>query len=223
MMHVVSIQGIAHLENESETQTLCENVRYTAGMYPRKKVNALELTQAQMLGSEPVAVNHGTLCQHCLRLFLIYKWDIIKKHLLDKPTVLSEAVTGKETDWNYDPKAGGIKHDAGKPRFDLIPVLPLFLLAAHFEKGARKYGDRQWEKGIEISRLLRAAFSHLLKYIAGEDNDAELGTNHIIVVMWYCCTIIEIAQRFTEMDDRSKVNAFAMVKEQFEREKKEKP
>ena len=35
----------------------------------------------------------------------------------------------------------------GKGRFDLLPPKAIRRLAVHFESGAIKYGDRNWEKG----------------------------------------------------------------------------
>ena len=36
----------------------------------------------------------------------------------------------------------------GKGRCDLLPPNALLRLARHFENGSKKYGDRNWEKGI---------------------------------------------------------------------------
>ena len=37
----------------------------------------------------------------------------------------------------------------GKGRFDLLPMCVLMRLARHYEAGAKKYSDRNWEKGPE--------------------------------------------------------------------------
>ena len=50
----------------------------------------------------------------------------------------------------------GIKHDQGKPRMDLLPMDALLEIAKVFGFGACKYGDRNWEKGLDVQRL-RAA------------------------------------------------------------------
>ena len=54
---------------------------------------------------------------------------------------------------------------AGKGRFDLLPALAVTRLARHFEKGAAKYGDRNWEQGIPLSRFLDSALRHLFAYL----------------------------------------------------------
>lgn len=51
-------------------------------------------------------------------------------------------------------------------------VIPNAILevAVHFEEGAKKYGERNWEKGIPTARYLDSAIRHYLKYERG-DND----------------------------------------------------
>lgn len=67
----------------------------------------------------------------------------------------------------------------GKGRFDLIPFYPLLRLAQHYENGAAKYGDRNWEKGQPLSRYLDSAIRHLLVANDGlEDED------HLSAAVW---------------------------------------
>lgn len=40
-------------------------------------------------------------------------------------------------------------------------------VAKHFEEGAKKYGDRNWEKGIPCSRYIDSAVRHYCKWRAG--------------------------------------------------------
>jgi hypothetical protein len=67
----------------------------------------------------------------------------------------------------------------GKGRFDLIPTLPLRRLAKHYENGAVKYGDRNWEKGQPLSRYLDSAFRHLICVLEGLTDE-----DHISAVSW---------------------------------------
>ncbi len=48
----------------------------------------------------------------------------------------------------------------GKGRFDLIPPCALLLLAQHYENGAVKYGDRNWEKGQPLSSYVDSMLRH---------------------------------------------------------------
>src|SRR5688500_10968468 len=70
----------------------------------------------------------------------------------------------------------GSKRDTrkGKGRYDLITPLGLKRLAVHYENGAIKYGDRNWEKGQPLSRYLDSAIRHLYCYLAGMRDEDHL-------------------------------------------------
>lgn len=75
----------------------------------------------------------------------------------------------------------------GKGRFDLIPAGPLSRLAGVYERGAAKYSDNNWKKGIPMSRRLDSAFRHLNQYKGGdrsEDHLAQAAWN-CFALMWY--------------------------------------
>ena len=67
----------------------------------------------------------------------------------------------------------GTKTDAGKCRMDLLPPVFLEGTACVLTKGAEKYGDRNWEKGMSWSRVFGALMRHLWKWWAAK----LLGTN----------------------------------------------
>lgn len=67
----------------------------------------------------------------------------------------------------------------GKGRYDLIPVGPLKRLSKHYENGAKKYGDRNWEKGQPSSRYYSSAMRHLTNYMAGDRSE-----DHLAAVAW---------------------------------------
>ena len=73
----------------------------------------------------------------------------------------------------------GVKHDEGKLRTDLMPVRPMMDEAAVLTFGAKKYGDRNWENGMDWSRPYGATLRHLLKWWMGEDLDPETGLSHL--------------------------------------------
>ena len=82
----------------------------------------------------------------------------------------------------------------GKGRCDLLPPNALLRLARHFEAGAAKYGDRNWEKGIPINSFVNSAMRHLLQYMNGEDDE-----DHICASMWNlaCAMETELVHGFT--------------------------
>lgn len=55
----------------------------------------------------------------------------------------------------------------GKGRFDLLPMHAMFRDALTMEKGAIKYNDRNWEKGMPLSQFLDSALRHFMKAMLG--------------------------------------------------------
>lgn len=44
-------------------------------------------------------------------------------------------------------------------------------VAKHYEAGCKKYGERNWEKGIPIHCYIDSGVRHLLKYARGDDDE----------------------------------------------------
>lgn len=74
---------------------------------------------------------------------------------------------------------------AGKGRFDLIPAYPLFRLAKLYEAGAKKYAERNWEKGIPTGRFMDSAFRHLMNF-----QDGDRSEDHLAAVLWNIAGLI---------------------------------
>ena len=72
-----------------------------------------------------------------------------------------------------------VKHDADKPRLDLIPPEALIAVGEVFAYGAEKYEDWNWRKGMAHSRLVSALLRHLMAHQMGEDKDPESGHTHL--------------------------------------------
>lgn len=98
----------------------------------------------------------------------------------------------------------GSKRDTrdGKGRFDLIPTYPLRRLAKHYENGAKKYGDRNWEKGQPLSRYLDSCLRHLIGVLEGlEDEDHASAVAWNIFAYVATCQWIEEGKLPAELDD----------------------
>ncbi|KKL07130.1 hypothetical protein LCGC14_2589080 [marine sediment metagenome] len=90
--------------------------------------------------------------------------------------------SGKRQEFN----TGSVRDTrAGKGRFDLVPGYALFRLAQHYENGAAKYGDRNWERGQPLSRYLSSAIRHLVEYGMGMREE-----DHLAAVAWNAFSII---------------------------------
>jgi len=96
----------------------------------------------------------------------------------------------------------GVKHDADKLRFDLIPPRSLEQLAEVFTIGAKKYDDRNWESGILWGRVFAAMMRHGWAWWRGETHDPD-GQHHLSSVAWCAFALMEYERTHPEMDDRS--------------------
>lgn len=74
---------------------------------------------------------------------------------------------------------------SGKGRFDLLPAYVLYRDARHMENGAVKYGDRNWEQGIPLSRFLDSAFRHLVCFMDGKRDE-----DHLAAARWNLAGLI---------------------------------
>lgn len=103
--------------------------------------------------------------------------------------------------------SGSVRDRAvGKGRFDLIPPEPVFALACLYERGAVKYGDRNWEKGQPLSSYTDSAGRHMEKMKAGWHDE-----DHVTAAIWnlfgYYTTLDRIYRGVLpiELDDRPDV------------------
>lgn len=81
----------------------------------------------------------------------------------------------------------------GKGRYDLLPTRALHAIAQHFEKGAAKYGDRNWEQGQPISNYLDSALRHTFQYLGGYRDEP-----HLISGAWNLLCAIDTLVRIDE-------------------------
>ena len=97
----------------------------------------------------------------------------------------------------YDPDdvafTSGIKHDQGKPRFDLIPALAESEIAKVLAYGAEKYSAENW-RFVENagSRYLAAAKRHINQWQQGEEIDKESNLHHLAHAITGLMFILEL-------------------------------
>jgi hypothetical protein len=102
-----------------------------------------------------------------------------------------------------DPTTGGEK-GSKLARFDLVPAEFEWALAEHYGRGAKKYADRNWERGYRWSLSYAALRRHLNQWWAGEDIDPETGSSHLIAVAWHAIALFIYQLRGLGTDDRPK-------------------
>ena len=74
----------------------------------------------------------------------------------------------------------------GKGRYDLLPWPAIHEVAIHCQQGAEKYGERNVENGMPVSRLLDSGIRHLSQYLQGMDNEPHLRAAawNILFAIW---------------------------------------
>ncbi len=105
------------------------------------------------------------------------------------------------------------KHDADKPRLELIPPEALFATGRVLAFGARKYAPGNWATGcgFEWSRLVGGALRHISAFQAGEDRDPESGESHIAHALCMLAFLMAHIEREHGKDDRIDVGTKAIT------------
>lgn len=99
-------------------------------------------------------------------------------------------------------RAEGRKDDGGKDPWHLLPFDAARAIVKILGFGAAKYGARNWEKGMEWSRVYGALQRHMAAWWERDHADPETGLSHL----WHagCCVLFLIAYeiRGVGRDDR---------------------
>lgn len=72
-------------------------------------------------------------------------------------------------------------------------------LSKHFEDGAKKYGEYNWQKGIPVSRYIDSAVRHYLKYKAGWTDEP-----HDRAFLWNLVCCLWTLENKPELNDLGK-------------------
>jgi len=82
----------------------------------------------------------------------------------------------------------GKKYDAGKPRWDLLPLEPIKAVVDVLTFGAKKYAPNNWKKVARPRERYYAALQrHLYAWRLGEKKDPESGLPHLAHAL--CCLV----------------------------------
>lgn len=76
----------------------------------------------------------------------------------------------------------------------------LLEVAIHFEEGAKKYGENNWQKGIPVKRYIDSAVRHYLKWLRGDDDEP-----HDRAFCWNIMCAIWTCKHKPELNDYAEV------------------
>jgi hypothetical protein len=99
-------------------------------------------------------------------------------------------------------KEQGLRYDAGKLRYDLIPAIVEKELAKVLTKGAEKYAPRNWEKGMPWSKVIASAERHFSEMKLGNDYDEETGLLHVSHLLCNIAFLVQYYHTYPQGDDR---------------------
>lgn len=105
-----------------------------------------------------------------------------------------------ETPEFVESSTGGRKQK--KPdRWDLLPWDAIEELAVLYGKGAEKYDERNWERGLDFNWSYRAMINHAQQWWMGEDDDPEMGVSHLACVMFHAAGMLALYKRHGDQWD----------------------
>lgn len=100
------------------------------------------------------------------------------------PTIQSRSIVGEPA---------FTKHDANKPRTDLLPPRALLAVSRVLAYGAKKYGADNWKKCDDPGRYIGAALRHVFEYMAGKRHDEETGESPLAHAACDLMFVVELA------------------------------
>ena len=85
--------------------------------------------------------------------------------------------------------------------FSAYPDEPTMLLevSKHFEEGAKKYGENNWQKGIPVRCYIDSAVRHYLKYLRGDKDEP-----HDRAFVWNLMCAVWTCKHKPELNDYAK-------------------
>lgn len=99
-------------------------------------------------------------------------------------------------------ETGSLRYNKGKLPMHLVPPSAIKALASVLDYGAKKYEERNWERGNDYSVPYASLMRHLLAWWCGEDKDPESGLSHLHHVLMNAAMLVEYEENFPELDDR---------------------
>ena len=71
------------------------------------------------------------------------------------------------------------RFNTGKPKWGLVDFKSLEVMVRVLEFGSAKYGEFNWQKGLDKREICESLLRHVFSYLNGELIDSESGISHI--------------------------------------------
>lgn len=98
---------------------------------------------------------------------------------------------------NVKYETGAVRSDdAEDTRYDLIPQVGLRRLAETCAEGAKKYGERNWERGFPAASLVNHALRHLNLWLLGDATE-----DHLAHSSWNLLALMHFEEQRPELID----------------------
>jgi len=93
-----------------------------------------------------------------------------------------------------------------KGRYDLLPNSIFKRLALRAESGAKKYAERNWEKGQPLSQYYNSAMRHLLAI-----QDADLSEDHYAAAIWNIAAMMHHIDKMLTNELPVELDSFGII------------
>lgn len=99
--------------------------------------------------------------------------------------------------------SGGLRYNDGKLPYHLLSDIAIQEIVRVLGKGAEKYAERNWERGLKWDSQCCASLQrHLAAWKMGEDNDPETGLSHLAHIATNAMFLLHFHMTGTGTDDR---------------------
>lgn len=86
--------------------------------------------------------------------------------------------------------------DAEGTRYDLLSPVALRAYAERMALGVASHGERNWERGVPMSAVIRHLMRHLVQWLDGDKSD-----DHLAAVLWNAAAAVHFERTRPDLID----------------------
>jgi len=183
---LVGVRGGSYLNSAPNCST---KIRDNAGIRTRSKGQGFRIVR----DATPVAMREKNEDKGRFDLLPPIFWEQFEDKLLSSMATVANREVDREVDWT-------------SPLEELVKLAPKYgiELASLFQRGAKKYAERNWEKGMPFSWRIDSLMRHLFKSQENGAIDEETGIPHIVCAIWNAMCLLHWIKNNLGTDDWSK-------------------